>query len=127
MDKKYLNDEFDRFFEFPGDDRNTVSSVSAKLFAEHIAYPVLMDNAKLTTERDALLTADVGAAKALKKCRDLLKFGGFTFEEREAAVALADEAITGCERPAGTAPIHRDEYAVTQPATTAAIAAGRAA
>lgn len=48
MDKKYLNNEFDRFFEFPTEDRSKVSSESCKLFAEHIAYPVLMDNVKLT-------------------------------------------------------------------------------
>lgn len=40
MDKQYLNDEFNRFFEFPTEDKSQVSSVSAKLFAEHIAYPL---------------------------------------------------------------------------------------
>ena len=40
MDKQYLNDEFNRFFEFPTEDKSHVSSVSAKLFAEHIAYPL---------------------------------------------------------------------------------------
>ena len=47
MDKKYLNDEFDHFFDCTTEDKSQVSSVSAKLFAEHIAYPVLMDNARL--------------------------------------------------------------------------------
>lgn len=49
MDKKYLNDEFDRFFEFTTEDKSRVSSVSAKLFAEHIAYPIFMNNAQMTT------------------------------------------------------------------------------
>lgn len=43
MDKQYLNDEFNRFFEFPPEDKSQVSSVSAKLFAEHIAYPLERD------------------------------------------------------------------------------------
>ena len=37
MDKQYLNDEFNRFFDFPTEDKSQVSSVSCKLFAEHIA------------------------------------------------------------------------------------------
>jgi len=50
MDKKYLNDEFDRFFEFPTEDKSQVSSVSCKLFAEHIAYPITEEAASAIRE-----------------------------------------------------------------------------
>jgi len=41
MKKKHIEEEFDRFFEFPTDDRTHVTSTSAKLFALHIARPLL--------------------------------------------------------------------------------------
>jgi hypothetical protein len=41
LDKDYIASEFDRFFEFTTEDRSTVSSVSAKLFALHIAQPLI--------------------------------------------------------------------------------------
>lgn len=37
MNRDDITKEFDRFFEFDTDDRNTVTSTSARLFAEHIA------------------------------------------------------------------------------------------
>lgn len=37
MTRDDIAKEFDRFFEFDTDDRSTVTSTSARLFAEHIA------------------------------------------------------------------------------------------
>lgn len=37
MNRDDIAKEFDRFFEFDTDDRSTVTSTSARLFAEHIA------------------------------------------------------------------------------------------
>ena len=37
MTRDEIDQEFDRFFEFPSRDRGTVTSVSARLFARHIA------------------------------------------------------------------------------------------
>jgi len=58
MDKKYLQEEFDRFFEFPTDDKSQVSSVSARLFVEHMAKPietqVEQQQAKLNALREAI-------------------------------------------------------------------------
>lgn len=54
MDKQYLNDEFNRFFEFPTEDKSHVSSVSAKLFAEHIAYPLEREREQLRQRVDEL-------------------------------------------------------------------------
>ena len=58
MDKQYLEDEFGRFFEFDTEDRSTVTAVSAKLFAEHMAKPIeaLVDlqEAKLNVLREAI-------------------------------------------------------------------------
>lgn len=38
-----IDAEFDRFFEFPTVDRSTVSSVSCKLFAKHVAEIARVD------------------------------------------------------------------------------------
>ena len=54
MDKQYLSTEFDSFFEFPSDDKSQVSSISAKLFAEHIAYPIKAEVERLRDEIAAL-------------------------------------------------------------------------
>jgi hypothetical protein len=50
LDRPYIDAEFDRFFEFPTDDKSQVSSVSAKLFALHIAQPLLNEIARLQSE-----------------------------------------------------------------------------
>ena len=47
LEQTYIDDEFNRFFEFPYDDKSQVSSVSAKLFALHIAQPLLEEIAHL--------------------------------------------------------------------------------
>lgn len=58
MDKQYLQNEFDSFFEFPTDDKSQVSSVSARLFVEHMAQPieaqVEQQQAKLNALREAI-------------------------------------------------------------------------
>jgi len=43
-----IEDEFDKFFEWPTDDKSTVSSVSAKLFAKHCVASLLETNQMLT-------------------------------------------------------------------------------
>lgn len=65
MDKQYLNDEFNRFFEFTTEDKSQVSSVSAKLFAEHIAYP-------LERELETLRQRVAELEAAVKKSNDRL-------------------------------------------------------
>lgn len=73
MDKQYLNDEFNRFFDFPTEDKSQVSSVSAKLFAEHIAYPLERELEKLQAERDKATQywqIAEGRCDALMKQRD---------------------------------------------------------
>lgn len=47
LEQTYIDDEFARFFEFPSEDKSQVSSVSAKLFALHIAQPLLAEIARL--------------------------------------------------------------------------------
>lgn len=47
LERTYIDAEFDRFFEFPTDDRSQVSSVSCKLFALAIAQPLLEEIARL--------------------------------------------------------------------------------
>jgi hypothetical protein len=51
MTKSEIEKEFNTFFEFDTEDRSTVTSVSAKLFAEHIA--------KLCEKREAEETSDM--------------------------------------------------------------------
>lgn len=42
MTRDEIAKEFDQFFEFDTEDRSTVTSTSARLFAEHIAGKVIM-------------------------------------------------------------------------------------
>lgn len=42
-----IDAEFDRFFEFPTDDKSHVTATSAKLFARYIAEALLLENEKL--------------------------------------------------------------------------------
>lgn len=47
LDRPYIDREFDSFIEYPTEDKRFVSTVSAKLFAEHIAKPGLLEAARL--------------------------------------------------------------------------------
>lgn len=47
IDRPYIDREFDSFIEYPTDDKRFVSTASAKLFAEHIAQPALLEAARL--------------------------------------------------------------------------------
>ena len=78
MDKQYLNDEFNRFFDFPTEDKSQVSSVSCKLFAEHIAYPMereLENMKRIEQVCKAKLNGDFGAAEAIKNIENILFSG----------------------------------------------------
>ena len=57
MDKQYLETEFDTFFEFDSDDRSFVTSTSAKMFAEHMAFPIEAQVEQLRAELPASSTA----------------------------------------------------------------------
>lgn len=61
LEQTYIDDEFNRFFEFPSDDKNQVSSVSAKLFALHIAQPLLEEIARLQSAPAEQGTVPAGA------------------------------------------------------------------
>lgn len=50
LEQTYIDGEFNRFFEFPTDDKRQVSSVSAKFFALHIAQPLLEEIARLQSK-----------------------------------------------------------------------------
>ena len=78
MDKQYLTDEFGRFFKFPTEDNSQVSSVSAKLFAEHIAYPLESLVERVTSVCKAKLNGDFGSAEAMKNIENIL-LGGESF------------------------------------------------
>lgn len=39
--RKYIDEQFDKFFEFDTDDKSTVTSTSCKLFAEHLIADLL--------------------------------------------------------------------------------------
>ena len=54
LEQSYIDAEFNTFFEFPSDDKSHVSSVSAKLFAKHIAYPIEQEVERLRGEIAAL-------------------------------------------------------------------------
>lgn len=75
MDKQYLNDEFNRFFDFPTEDNSQVSSISAKLFAEHIAYPLESLVDRVTQVCKAKLNGDFGPAEAMKNIENILLSG----------------------------------------------------
>ena len=75
MDKQYLNDEFDRFFGLSTGDKSQVSSVSAKLFAEHIAYPLESLVERVTGVCKAKLNGDFGSAEAMKNIENILLSG----------------------------------------------------
>jgi hypothetical protein len=91
---------------------------------------------------------------ALKQCRDLLLYGGYSYEERQAAIELANKAIAalettptlaeaslsvfahvdppvckkcGCQMYSGIVEREYCTGCAPIPATTAALAAGRAA
>lgn len=53
MTRNDIMAEFDVFFEFSGEDRGIVTSVSCRLFAEHIA------NIAAAAEREACCSPDV--------------------------------------------------------------------
>ena len=53
MHEQIIAAEFDNFFEFPTDDRSQVSSMSAKLFADHIS--------EITSARLRALIEDIKA------------------------------------------------------------------
>lgn len=48
MNNHEVEKEFDKFFEFPGEDRSVVSSVSARLFARHCVDKYIAENNDLT-------------------------------------------------------------------------------
>lgn len=75
MDKQYLNYEFDRFFRFYRGDKSQVSSDSAKLFAEHIAYPLESLVERVTDVCKAKLNAEFGSAEAMRKIENILLSG----------------------------------------------------
>ena len=50
IDRAFIEREFNQFFEFDSEDRRTVTSVSCRLFAEHIAQRAAEQ------EREALIT-----------------------------------------------------------------------
>ena len=66
MDKRYLNTEFDRFFEFDSEDRSFVTSTSAKMFVEHMAFPIEMQVEKLRAELIAIRDAVAPFARLVK-------------------------------------------------------------
>jgi len=47
-----IEEEFDQFFEFPTDDRSTVSSVSAKLFAKYCVDKYIAELRQKSQEAD---------------------------------------------------------------------------
>lgn len=51
IDRKFIEDEFDKFFEFDTDDKSIVLSVSCRLFAEHIAQLAATPLQPLTDEQ----------------------------------------------------------------------------
>ena len=77
MDKQYLNDEFNRFFDFPKEDKSQVSSVSAKLFAEHIAYPLEREIEKQAEEITTLRqrVAELEKEVATARLENIIKYG----------------------------------------------------
>ena len=52
--RKYIEEQFDKFFEFDTDDKSTVTSTSCKLFAEHLIADLL---AVIELQRQALQSA----------------------------------------------------------------------
>lgn len=54
-----IEQEFDKFFEWPTDDKSTVSSVSAKLFAKHCVEQLEKENANLKSQLTLQQAANV--------------------------------------------------------------------
>ena len=82
MTREEMQAEFDKFFEFPGDDRSQVTSVSCRLFAEHIA--------RLTEGRD-VITLTVKQAQSMS---DTLKVVAGSVDNKGAASAINSIADT---------------------------------
>lgn len=72
MTRDKIAKEFDRFFEFDTDDRSTVTSVSARLFAERIAVLV----AVAERERIAAWVEDMCAGLDAKTIANGIRNGG---------------------------------------------------
>lgn len=79
MTRDEIQKEFDKFFEFPGDDRSQVTSVSCRLFAELIA------RLETATEREACAVIchsyattafDKSARNMAFECRDAIRERG---------------------------------------------------
>ena len=51
IDRKFIEDEFDKFFEFDTNDKSIVLSVSCRLFAEHISRLAATPVQPLTDEQ----------------------------------------------------------------------------
>ena len=95
MDKQYLSTEFDSFFEFPSDDKSQVSSISAKLFAEHIAYPIKAEVERL---RDEIAALRQNNRELLDQRFDLMAVAA----QQSAALKLAKDAFSAINIEAKT-------------------------
>ena len=98
MDKQYIKSEFDRFFDFPSEDKSMVTSGSAKLFAEHIALPLEAEYQKLKRITDVCelkLSGILGTNEAMKNIENIL-FGGesaASFEKECVPLRAENEAL----------------------------------
>ena len=108
MDKQYLQEEFDRFFDFPTDDKSEVSSVSARLFVEHMAKPI---EAQVETLRAVVI-----------ECRSSVKFDLTHYEKMARAYGNlgAEGAQTSATAEAEAQRLHEllekiDALALTPP------------
>ena len=107
MDKQYLETEFDtffefdsddRFFEFDSDDRSFVTSTSAKMFAEHMAFPIEAQVEQLRAELTALREAVQPFVRLMKGTSGRIPTERLSFADWHALAKVGDDD-TATERP----------------------------
>ena len=98
MDKQYLETEFDTFFEFDSDDRSFVTSTSAKMFAEHMAFPIEAQVEQLRAELTALREAVQPFVRLMKGTSGRIPTERLSFADWHALAKVGDDD-TATERP----------------------------
>lgn len=99
MDKQYLETEFDTFFEFDSDDRSFVTSTSAKMFAEHMAFPLEAQVEQLRAKLSALREAARPFVRLMKGTSGRIPTERLSFADWYALAKVGADDTATTERP----------------------------
>jgi hypothetical protein len=98
MDKQYLETEFNTFFEFDSADHSVVTSTSAKMFAEHMAFPIEAQVEKLRAELSSLRDAVRPFVRLVKDTSGRIPTERLSFADWHALAKVGDDG-TADKRP----------------------------